>query len=122
MSSLTACLYHFHNKGCKPQRLLITTSAVHAFHKYIRFLNCLTKPTHLTSNSFFWYQLPLAMPNNLQIASNYTKEVLITVIPNHCFLTDRDHVTVIVKTMRSMTTFPSNVSHIPAFRNSTEWL
>ena len=43
--SLTACLYHFHKTGCKPQRLLITTSAVHAFHKYIRFLNCLTKPT-----------------------------------------------------------------------------
>ena len=41
-------------------------------------------------------------------------------IPNHCFLTDLDHVTVIVKSMRSMTTFPPNVSHIPAFRNSTQ--
>ena len=32
------------------------------------------------------------MPDNQQIASNCTKQVLITTIPNHCFLTDPDHV------------------------------
>nr|POF09490.1 hypothetical protein CFP56_16402 [Quercus suber] len=55
------------------------------------------------------------MPDNQQIVSNCTKQVLITTIPNHCFLTDQDHVNVTVKSLRSMTTFPSNKSHILAF-------
>ena len=56
------------------------------------------------------------MADNLQIISNCTKEVLITMIPNHCFLTDRDNVTVIVKNLRSMTTFPSNTSAFQHFK------
>ena len=56
-----------------------------------------------------------AMPDNLQIISNCTKEVLTTMIPNHCFLADHVHVTVIIKSLRSMTTFPSNMSTFQHF-------
>ena len=37
-------------------------------------------------------------------------------IPNHCFLIDHVHVTIVVKSLRSMTTFLSNMSTFQHFK------